>query len=578
MSSDARVGLAEARRPPRPSLGGAERLVGSPPMVAQARRKVPVVQLFLNLEGLPRCRMRVAVLGDGNMELAGTRPSERLDPMFEEHLELFGNAAGKDSSQLLTFVVQHVGPGERWREATIRTIATAHIASDELRRAGHNNPHEGAAVPLPLRLVEDAWPEGAPPHASLSYGDQRQPARPTLHCYVHAGYHYQSSRRHSFGASPRRSISGGVDEAPEHSPRASMAMPSRRPILELAYACTPGGGSTRALVLHVRGRNTSSHRAVRLGRASLHLGGVPGGGMGAWELIPNDAAVATTDGATLPPGGRFESHLLLQWVSPGAVTRSREGSCSSMRSRENSLGGGLGSGLGSGFGSARSREGSLGGSGGSGGGAAYESQLAELRVGYAIEPLSFSEDDEGEGIGDGEPAQGAVAGAVAASSSGPRVRSVQVSLPPLVALQPFSIRTHGLSPEGLRVGGLAELELELAWPTLAAAAAGRGAAWMQPWSVVAELLPSSDWILLGLYRQPFPVGLERAARDSVVLRWRLLALTAGYVPLPALTLHKLPNAAEPGVGVGQGIELPMPAYLMGSTVLVAAKDAVVEVV
>ncbi|KOO35904.1 hypothetical protein Ctob_016107 [Chrysochromulina tobinii] len=378
MSSDARVGLAEARRPPRPSLGGAERLVGSPPMVAQARRKVPVVQLFLNLEGLPRCRMRVAVLGDGNMELAGTRPSERLDPMFEEHLELFGNAAGKDSSQLLTFVVQHVGPGERWREATIRTIATAHIASDELRRAGHNNPHEGAAVPLPLRLVEDAWPEGAPPHASLSYGDQRQPARPTLHCYVHAGYHYQSSRRHSFGASPRRSISGGVDEAPEHSPRASMAMPSRRPILELAYACTPGGGSTRALVLH----------------------------------------------------------------------------------------------------------------------------LAELRVGYAIEPLSFSEDDEGEGIGDGEPAQGAVAGAVAASSSGPRVRSVQ----------------------------------------------------------------------------PFPVGLERAARDSVVLRWRLLALTAGYVPLPALTLHKLPNAAEPGVGVGQGIELPMPAYLMGSTVLVAAKDAVVEVV
>jgi hypothetical protein len=149
-------------------------------MVAQARRKVPVVQLFLNLEGLPRCRMRVAVLGDGNMELAGTRPSERLDPMFEEHLELFGNAAGKDSSQLLTFVVQHVGPGERWREATIRTIATAHIASDELRRAGHNNPHEGAAVPLPLRLVEDAWPEGAPPHASLSYGDQRQPARPTL--------------------------------------------------------------------------------------------------------------------------------------------------------------------------------------------------------------------------------------------------------------------------------------------------------------------------------------------------------------------------------------------------------------
>ena len=100
---------------------------------------------------------------------------------------------------------------------------------------------------------------------------------------------------------------------------------------------------------------------------------------------------------------------------------------------------------------------------------------------------------------------------------------------------------------------------------------------MQPWSVVAELLPSSDWILLGLYRQPFPVGLERAARDSVVLRWRLLALTAGYVPLPALTLHKLPNAAEPGVGVGQGIELPMPAYLMGSTVLVAAKDAVVEV-
>ena len=101
---------------------------------------------------------------------------------------------------------------------------------------------------------------------------------------------------------------------------------------------------------------------------------------------------------------------------------------------------------------------------------------------------------------------------------------------------------------------------------------------MQPWSVVAELLPSSNWLLLGLHRQPFRVGLERAARDSVVLRWRLLVLTAGYVPLPALILHKLPIAAEPGegVGVGQGIELPIPAYLMGSTVLVAAKDAVIE--
>ena len=100
----------------------------------------------------------------------------------------------------------------------------------------------------------------------------------------------------------------------------------------------------------------------------------------------------------------------------------------------------------------------------------------------------------------------------------------------------------------------------------------------EPWSVVAELLPSSNWLLLGLHRQPFRVGLERAARDSVVLRWRLLVLTAGYVPLPALILHKLPIAAEPGegVGVGQGIELPIPAYLMGSTVLVAAKDAVIE--
>ena len=158
---------------------------------SSTRKKEPVVQLFLNLQwGLPRERVRVAVLVEGGRELTGTRPTEKQDPMFDEHLELFGEAAGKDTSQRLTFAVQSVGPGDRWREATMRTIATAHIASDELRRAGMYNPHEGAAVALPLRAVPEAWPATSPP----------LPRGAALHCYVHAGYHYQSSsRRHSLG-------------------------------------------------------------------------------------------------------------------------------------------------------------------------------------------------------------------------------------------------------------------------------------------------------------------------------------------------------------------------------------------
>ena len=101
-------------------------------------------------------------------------------------------------------------------------------------------------------------------------------------------------------------------------------------------------------------------------------------------------------------------------------------------------------------------------------------------------------------------------------------------------------------------GPLAVLEMEVAWPSLAAAAkAGRAAVW----SVEAELLPSADWLLLGLHRQSFRIEL-----------WQLLALTAGYVPLPALTLRKLPDAAEPpSVSERASTELPMPAYLMGST-------------
>lgn len=93
------------------------------------------------------------------------------------------------------------------------------------------------------------------------------------------------------------------------------------------------------------------------------------------------------------------------------------------------------------------------------------------------------------------------------------MRSVQVSLPPPDALQPLaSERT--LSPSAVRVGGpLAVLEMEVAWPSLAAAAkAGRAAVW----SVEAELLPSADWLLLGLHRQSFRIEL-----------WQLLALTAG---------------------------------------------------
>ena len=158
------------------------------------------MQLFLHLQGVPRQRVRVAVLTEDGDEIDGTRPSTKQDPMFEDHVELFGEASGKNASLPLVFTVQAVGTSDRWREALLVPIATARITSDALRRAGMYNPHEGAAIALSLRWADEA--------SSL-------PAA-LLHCYVHAGYygHHNLSRRHSCGTgSASRARRGGREAA-----------------------------------------------------------------------------------------------------------------------------------------------------------------------------------------------------------------------------------------------------------------------------------------------------------------------------------------------------------------------------
>ena len=86
------------------------------------------------------------------------------------------------------------------------------------------------------------------------------------------------------------------------------------------------------------------------------------------------------------------------------------------------------------------------------------------------------------------------------------------------------------------------------------------------WLVELEVLPSDDWLLLGPHRQQLrlPLTAGVALEDAVaVLTWKLVPLTVGHVPLPAITLLRLPEHHG-----DRTTPLPPPPYLSGSTVLV----------
>ena len=80
--------------------------------------------------------------------------------------------------------------------------------------------------------------------------------------------------------------------------------------------------------------------------------------------------------------------------------------------------------------------------------------------------------------------------------------------------------------------------------------------------------PTADWVLLGMHRQRLQISLDGPPESdrAVDLRWQLLALNAGHLSLPAISLRRV--LREEGTGALSYKPLPTPAYLTGSTVLV----------
>lgn len=451
--------------------------------------KEPVMQIFVMPVGLPQQQLRVAVAyedaSDGAL-LGCTRPSRRLEPLFDEHIELFNEAAGKVAagkvSAPLVFLVQTLAPpaaaasgsasttctDEQWV-----TLATAHSSSDKLRGI-QSNPHQGGAVALPMHAAA-----GAPPLKPNAL----------LHCYVHSGYYVRGMRRHSSNSTPgvrdRRTTREEVGANSHLDPGGATGGRRRRDVLELEYACSTS--DAQSATLHVRGRNASRRRALRLGAATLRLP-VSGpweqhdeGGDGSWQV-----------GAVLPPGGQFEARFSLKYsphqhpsrqppsFSPqAAVAAARvaaEEKTAFVNVELDEMGG-----------SEAAHDGGEEVSGEVSG-----CECAELQVGFAPMELPSLVDEE-----EGDEAGRRLRSVNSLPPDTTRVRSVQVVLVAPSRLQPVCVRSHRLSPACPSIGQIVDLELGVGWPADGLIdGIGTAGEW------VVGLMPSIEWAILGDQVQP----------------------------------------------------------------------------
>ena len=216
-------------------------------------------------------------------------------------------------------------------------------------------------------------------------------------------------------------------------------------------------------------------------------------------------------------------------------------------------------------------------------------------------------------------------------------RRVRVPLLPPGLLQPVAVEAYGITPtlEELRVGMVAELQATLAWwrPLLCLTQRcdeqrrnhGSGASCdpvqsfpfsvdqlgahstftsegssnsaringsaeqcnqEQPtaWEFVVELMPSSDWALVGNAQQLVTVAATGGTVAHAMVCWRLMALRTGYVPLPLLSVRRriyCRNGAQPTMSTADVEVRPMESlypkdamtgrvFLGGNTVLVAS--------
>ena len=268
-------------------------MASSPP--SEHTPKQPVLQVFAMPVGLPRCRMRVTCSTDPCTLLARTEVVDVKDPLFEEPLELWDEASGKQPRGAiargaplpLTLAVDREGEGGQFT-----TLAVARISSDELRAFGLFNPREGAAVALPLHSAPDGppVPEGA-----------------QLHCFVHAGY----SRRPPRAATESCDSTMSLSEPPTDLLLQSVARANRqakRHALSVEHVCRLTHSPTASvLLLQLRARNQAAC-ALRVGAVQLI---VPSGA--GWSLAPAQPRHEWLQGVELPPGGRFEAVFALRY-------------------------------------------------------------------------------------------------------------------------------------------------------------------------------------------------------------------------------------------------------------------------
>lgn len=232
------------------------------------QQKEPVLQLFVNPVGLPKRRgMRVVVESDDRQEddepLGATQRSDHQDPLFNDSIELWDQASGKDGSVQLRFLVK------AWRDDVPdkeETLAIASIRSDELRRFGLYNPREGAAVALPLYTSSG---EQLP----LELGRHAEPAQLALHCYIYVGY----SRRQSNAGEAQTAASATADpDAACCISHGTSAQTLTAPLLlgrqdsklHVDYACVPAPHPLQFIV-RVRAYNRCKARILRLGAVEL---------------------------------------------------------------------------------------------------------------------------------------------------------------------------------------------------------------------------------------------------------------------------------------------------------------------
>jgi hypothetical protein len=577
-----------SERPSISTSGGADR---------RGAAKEPVLQLFVMPVGLPRRRaLRVVCMTEGSEEPLGcTQPQDRTDPLFSEPLELWSEASGKEGSIPLTFLMKaqpvdddssapaHVSDGDGNDEAREETLAIARIASDELRRFGLYNPREGAAVALPLTTAA-----GEP-----------LPAACALHCYVHVGYSvrrtagagtpastprmrgvvgHDAATRVSISRAPSTATSSaqrGVSGAEEAAGFASGA--KQRAALQVEYAVRPLPDPLSVL-LRVRGRNVSRSRALRI--ASIDLRPPP-----PWELrstIGIDLARVL-----VPPAGAIEAAFVMHH-SGGALSFPPTNAIAASASSETA--------------------GSIAGLSASAASAASAAPATPATPALPPTPTPAGYHPGLHGVESAAPTPGtsamlssgaetrpaaelkiayaaceATRAGTLTAASGERaparlMRSVRVPLLPPAELQPVTVLSHRLSPSTLRVGETVGLQVTLAWPAIvthavhnggAADATAEGTAGVDAfWLVEIDLVPSKDWLLLGMHRQrlrlPLPHNASKATDAACTLDWKLVPLTAGHVPLPAIRMTRHPLPGHDSLSES----LPPPPWLCGSMVLV----------